>query len=74
MLTDSDERMAKFKAAIRRSRDGDLSALLGIDITVAELLTISALAKASDDAYVPPDATSAGHNVRALEAIAGHVL
>jgi hypothetical protein len=52
MLTDSDERMAKFKAAIRRSRDGDFAALVGIDVTVAELLTISALAKASDDAFV----------------------
>jgi hypothetical protein len=43
--------MEKFKAAIRRSREGDRSGLLGIDITAAELMTISALAKASDDAY-----------------------
>jgi hypothetical protein len=51
LLTDSDERMEQFKAAIRRSRDGDFSTLVGIEVTPAELLTISALAKASDDAY-----------------------
>ena len=51
MPTESDERMAKLKAAINQCRDGDLTALLGIEMVVAELVTISALAKANGDAF-----------------------
>jgi hypothetical protein len=51
MPTESDERMATLKAAINECRDGDLTALLGIEIGVAELVTISALAKATGDAF-----------------------
>jgi hypothetical protein len=51
MPTESDERMAKLKAAINQCRDGDLSALLGIEMGVAELVTISALTKATGDAF-----------------------
>ena len=51
MPTPSDERMAKLKAAINQCRDGDLHALSGLAITNAELTTISALAKATGDAY-----------------------
>jgi hypothetical protein len=49
MPTPSDMRMARFKAAINECREGDLSALLGIEMGVAELVTISALAKATGD-------------------------
>jgi hypothetical protein len=51
MPTESDERMAKLKAAINQCRDGDLTALLGIEMGVADLVTISALAKATGDAF-----------------------
>lgn len=51
MLTPSDERMAKLKAAINRTRDGDLTALLNCDVTPEDLVTIGALAKATDDAF-----------------------
>jgi hypothetical protein len=51
MPTESDERMARLKAAINQCRDGDLTALLGIEMGVAELVTISALAKATGDAF-----------------------
>jgi len=51
MPTESDERMAKFKAAINEWRNGDPAALVGIDVTPAELLTISALAKANGDNF-----------------------
>ena len=51
MPTESYERMAKLKAAINQCRDGDLTALLGIEMGVAELVTISALAKATGDAF-----------------------
>ena len=43
--------MAKLKAAINQCRDGDLTALLGIEMGVADLVTISALAKATGDAF-----------------------
>ena len=45
MPTPSDERMAKLKAAINQCRDGDVHALSGLEISTAELTTISALAK-----------------------------
>ena len=51
MPTESDERMAKLKAAIDRYRDGDFSAVLGVEVAEADLLTISALAKAAGDAF-----------------------
>lgn len=51
MLTTSDERMAKLKAAINLTRDGDLAALLDCDVTPEDLITISALARASDNAF-----------------------
>jgi hypothetical protein len=51
MPTPSDERMAKLKAAINQCRKGDLHALSGLEISSADLLTISALAKATDDAF-----------------------
>jgi hypothetical protein len=51
MPTESDERMAKLKAAIDRYRDGDVSAGLGVEVTEADLVTISALAKATGDAF-----------------------
>ena len=51
MPTPSDERMAKLKAAINQCRDGDLHALSGLEISTADLITISALAKAADDAF-----------------------
>ena len=51
MQTLSDERMAKFKAAINRCRNGDLGALFGIEISHAELVTVSALAKAAGDTF-----------------------
>jgi hypothetical protein len=51
MQTLSDERMAKFKAAINRCRKGDLGALFGIEISHAELVTVSALAKATGDTF-----------------------
>ena len=50
MLTESDVRMAKFKAAMKQYREGDMSALMDCDITPTELMTISALAKAAGDA------------------------
>lgn len=50
-MTLSDERMAKFKAAINQCRDGDLRALSDIEVSPAELITISALAKAAGDAF-----------------------
>jgi len=46
MRTESDERMAKLKAAINRCHEDDLSELMGCEITRAELMTIRALAKA----------------------------
>jgi hypothetical protein len=51
MLTESDERMAKLKAAINRCRDGGLRPLFNLEISRAELITISALAKATGDAF-----------------------
>ena len=51
MLTPSDVRMAKLKAAINRCRDGDLSAMYGIEISSADLITINALAKATGDTF-----------------------
>ena len=51
MQTLSDERMAKFKAAINRCRKGDLGALFGIEISHAELVTVGALAKAAGDTF-----------------------
>jgi hypothetical protein len=51
MPTPSDERMAKLKAAINQCRKGDLHALAGLAITQAELTTINALAKATEDAF-----------------------
>ena len=51
MPTPSDERMAKLKAAINQCHNGDLDALSGLAITNAELITISALAKASGDTF-----------------------
>jgi hypothetical protein len=44
-------RMARLKAAINQCRDGDLSALLEIEIAQSALITISAFAKAADDAF-----------------------
>ena len=44
-------RMARLKAAIDRYRDGDVSAVLGVEVTEADLITISALAKATGDAF-----------------------
>ena len=49
--TETDARMAMLKAAIERCREGDLSALEGCQITHEELQTISALAKATGDAW-----------------------
>ena len=43
--------MAKLKAAINQCRNGDLHELSGLAITSAELTTISALAKATGDAF-----------------------
>jgi hypothetical protein len=51
MPTPSDERMAKLKAAINQCRKGDLHALSGLAITNTELITISALAKATGDKF-----------------------
>jgi hypothetical protein len=51
MLTPSDERMAKLKAAINQCRIGDLRALSGLEIAAADLITISALARAVGDAF-----------------------
>jgi hypothetical protein len=51
MLTESDIRMAKLKAAINQCRDGNLSAMFGIEIALADLITISALAKAAGDNF-----------------------
>ena len=51
MPTPSDERMAKLKAAINPCRDGDLHALSGLEISPAELFTISEVAKAAGDAF-----------------------
>jgi hypothetical protein len=51
MPTPSDERMAKLKAAINQCRDGDVHALSGLEISTAELTTISALAKPTGDAF-----------------------
>jgi hypothetical protein len=50
MQTTSDERMAKLKAAINQCRKGDVHALSGLEISPADLLTISALDKAAGDA------------------------
>jgi hypothetical protein len=44
-------RMARLKAAIDRYRDGDVSAGLGVEVTEADLVTTSALAKATGDAF-----------------------
>jgi len=43
--------MAKLKAAINQCRDGDVHALSGLEISTTELTTISALAKATGDAF-----------------------
>jgi hypothetical protein len=43
--------MANLKAAINQCRSGDLRALSGLSISPADLLTISALAKAAGDAF-----------------------
>ena len=51
MPTPSDERMAKLKAAINQCRDGDLGALFELEISHTELVTISALAKATGDTF-----------------------
>jgi hypothetical protein len=51
MPTESDERMANLKSAINRCRKGDARALLGIEMSPAELITISALAKATGDTF-----------------------
>ena len=51
MPTDSDVRMAKLKAAINECREGNLSAMLGIEISRADLITIGALAKAAGDTF-----------------------
>ena len=45
------ESSAKFKAAVNRCRKGDLGALFGIEISLAELVTVSALAKAAGDTF-----------------------
>ena len=51
MLTPSDVRMAKLKSAINRCRHGDLSTMFGLEVACADLITISALAKATGDAF-----------------------
>ena len=51
MLTESDIRMARLKAAINQYRDGNLPAMFGIEIALADLITISALAKAAGDTF-----------------------
>lgn len=51
MPTPSDERMAKLKAAINQCREGNLAAMFGIEIALADLITVSALAKATGDAF-----------------------
>ena len=51
MLTPSDVRMAKLKAAINQCRHGDVSAMFGIEAACADLVTISALAKATGDTF-----------------------
>ena len=43
--------MAMLKATINQCRDGDVHALSGLEISTAELTTISALAKATGDAF-----------------------
>jgi hypothetical protein len=52
MPAPSDDRMAKLKAAINESRDGDLAALLDCHVTASELIAVSAVAKASGDQYM----------------------
>ena len=47
MLTDGDMRIARLKAAINECREGNLSAMLNIEISRADLITIGALAKAA---------------------------
>jgi hypothetical protein len=51
MPTPSDERMAKLKTAINQCRNGDLHALSDLEISPADLITISAIAKATGDAF-----------------------
>ena len=51
MPTDSDVRMAKLKAAINECREGNLSAMIGIEISRADLITIGALAQAAGDTF-----------------------
>jgi hypothetical protein len=51
MPTESDQRMAKLKTAIERCREGDVSAMMDIEISRAELITIGALAKAAGDTF-----------------------
>ena len=51
MLTESDMRMATLKAAINECREGNLSAMLNIEISRADLITIGALAKAAGDTF-----------------------
>lgn len=51
MLTDGDMRIARLKAAINECREGNLSAMLNIEISRADLITIGALAKAAGDTF-----------------------
>jgi hypothetical protein len=48
----SDERMAKLRAAIHASRDGDLTALTNCEVTPSELISVAALAKAGGDQFM----------------------
>ena len=51
MPATSEERMARLKTAINECRRGDLIPLLGIEMEIADLITISALAKATGDTF-----------------------
>lgn len=51
MLMRSDVRMVKLKAAIDKCREGDLSAMLSLDVCIADVITVSALAKAAGDTF-----------------------
>jgi hypothetical protein len=53
--------MAKFKAAIDQCRGGNLSAMFDLEISLTELITINALAKATGDTF-EPDAAVVGLN------------
>jgi hypothetical protein len=50
-LTADRQLLAKLKAAINQCRNGDVHALSGLEISTTELTTISALAKATGDAF-----------------------